>query len=55
MTGMLWPVSCKHKYLNTVKYKYSVNTNTNTWSEATGTVGSVADKGSERDAGSAER
>jgi len=25
------------------------------WSEATGTVGSEADKGSERDAGSAER
>ena len=24
MTGMLWPVSCKHKY------KYSKNTNTNT-------------------------
>ena len=33
----------------------SKNTNTNTCRDATGTVGRVADKGREREAGSAER
>ena len=41
------------------KYKYATHTNRNykwnTCREATGTVGRVADKGREREAGSAER
>ena len=60
---MLWPVSCNKKYkcvthTNTKLQQMQIYIscrNRNTCSEATGTVGRVADKGRESEAGSAER